>query len=483
MTRLCLVLSVLILATFACSGPLQTQTATLVPPLPTEIPSTPIIPTQIPPTPIPPTPIPPTPIPPTEVPPISIPPTPIPPTEVSPIDIGQPEGYWGPGLASGTEILFQEDFSNPMLDWDENDSERVTRDFMNGEFVMKILVPDREGWSTIDDVVYEPDIVLDVDMRGSPNLPLDAVAGFVCGYEDNQNFYRMTVSADGQVDFVQKLDDEKITIYSSENSLSFNPVSSHLTGVCTQMELSLYVDWQLAATYPIDGLAAGSAGLLAGSNDTGNVELIFDNFIISEGPYMFADGIDAFAELRGNLLLSDDFSDENSGWDVRTMDEGGFTRYENGEYRMKVNKTEWDAWSNPNDFALKADVIVDVDVNFGTNPGDSQAGIICNYNMETHEDFVVATINGEGYPVIFEKIGGDNTFLLESEIPIELNPEVNHLSLQCVGFEVVFFVNGQLVGSTFTSVSEAGNVGLLAGTNDYGVADFSFDNFEIYSVR
>jgi hypothetical protein len=464
--KLWLVLFTLVMATVSCVAPSRTQMATLVPPLPTDIP-TPTPPTSVPPTPTDiPTLIPSTEVPPTEISATEIPPTPVPPTEVPSIEIGQPADYWGLGVVSGTEVVFEDDFTDSSLDWPERSSERITRAFVDGEFYMNVVSDRRQGWNYVLDAVYNHDVVLDVDVRGGMDFPEDGEAGFVCGFEDGDNFYAMSVGAHGYIEFFRYLDNERERLYEAYDVLPLDPAGTHLTGVCTQSELSLYVNWQLVGTYAIDGLPAGTAGLVGGSNDTGNVELYFDNFIISKGPYVFADGTNPSLGQRSELLLMDDFSNENSGWDVRTTDDGGFTTYENGEYRMNVIETNHDAWSNPNDDVITGNVIVDVEVRMGSNPGDGIAAILCNYNMSTNGDFTVIGIDGEGYGRIYDYIDRDTVDLFKSESPITLNPQVNHLT-----------------ASTFTNAPKADNVGLLSGTYDYGVTDFYYDNFEVYSIR
>jgi hypothetical protein len=465
----------------ACVGPTQKVEPTPVPPLPTEIP-TPISPTAVPATPTDvPTPIPPTLVPPTETP----VPTIVEPTPTSIITNTQPieQGIFIPKIVSGTEVVFEDDFTDSSLDWPERSSERITRAFVDGEFYMNVVSDRRQGWNYVLDAVYNHDVVLDVDVRGGMDFPEDGEAGFVCGFEDGDNFYAMSVGAHGYIEFFRYLDNERERLYEAYDVLPLDPAGTHLTGVCTQSELSLYVNWQLVGTYAIDGLPAGTAGLVGGSNDTGNVELYFDNFIISKGPYVFADGTNPSLGQRSELLLMDDFSNENSGWDVRTTDDGGFTTYENGEYRMNVIETNHDAWSNPNDDVITGNVIVDVEVRMGSNPGDGIAAILCNYNMSTNGDFTVIGIDGEGYGRIYDYIDRDTVDLFKSESPITLNPQVNHLTAHCIDSMVTLLVNNQLIASTFTNAPKADNVGLLSGTYDYGVTDFYYDNFEVYSIR
>ena len=287
MKKLWFALFVLTLAMVACAGPTQTQSPTTVPLLPTQAPE----PTLDRPTEVATLPAEkPTEIPPTSVPPTEKPPTEIPPTELPLIPTVEPTEVWGfiPGVASGAEIVFQEDFTDPKLDWPSS-NERMTRAFVNGEFFVKVIATDRVGWDTVPDVVYNHDVVLDADVRGGVNFAEDAEAGFVCGFENSDNLYRMAVGADGDVKFVRKQNGENETIFTSNEGIPLDPAGTHLTGVCTQSEISLYVNRQLVGTYANESLPAGTAGILAGSNDTGNVELYFDNFFVSKGPYIFAD--------------------------------------------------------------------------------------------------------------------------------------------------------------------------------------------------
>ena len=287
MKKLWFALFVLTMTVVACAGPIQTQSPTTVPLLqtqaseptldrPTEVATLPVeVPTEIPPTPVPPT---------------EVPPTEVLPTETPLVPTAEPTKVWAfiPNVASGAEILFQDDFTDPKLDW-ESSNERTTRAFVNGEFFVKVIATDRVAWNTVPDVIYNHDVIMDVDVHGGENFAEDAEAGFVCGLENSDNLYRMAVGADGDVKFVRKLNDENTTIFTTITEIALDPSGTHLTGVCTQNEISLYVNRRLVGTYAIDGLPAGTAGILAGSNDTGNVELYFDNFFVSKGPYIFAD--------------------------------------------------------------------------------------------------------------------------------------------------------------------------------------------------
>ena len=60
----------------------------------------------------------------------------------------------------------------------------------------------------------------------------------------------------------------------------------------------------------------------------------------------------------GDLLFQDGFSDPSSGWD-RGSTEEGLTDYENDRYRILVNSTNADFWSNPGLYFMNVQVEVD----------------------------------------------------------------------------------------------------------------------------
>ncbi len=68
------------------------------------------------------------------------------------------------------------------------------------------------------------------------------------------------------------------------------------------------------------------------------------------------------------ILLSDDFSDENSGWD-RYSDTETITDYDNGIYRIFVSETNMDYWANPG--KNFTDVRVEVDATKAQGPDEN----------------------------------------------------------------------------------------------------------------
>jgi len=477
MKKLWFAFIVLTMTLAACVGPAQTQSPSAIPVQPSQIPEPTLVEATEAPTAIPPTPIPPTEIPPTEV----------PPTEPPVVPTAEPTKVWvfTPNVASGEEIVFQEDFSNSKLTWPESSNERIARAFVGGEFLMNVIATDRVGWHHVPDVVYDHDVILDVDVRGGANFAADAEAGFVCGFENNDNFYRMVVGGNGDVKFVRRLNDENETIYKGTAEMVLDPSGTHLTGVCTQNEISLYVNQQLVGTQKIDGLPAGSAGLVGGSNDTGNVELYFDNFYISKGIGTSMAPMTEPAETwaftpnvaSGNeVVLAYDFSEPKFGWG--STSEEVKREYVDGEFFVNVKAKNYVTWNVMLDLVYDHDVVLDIDVRGGFNfAEDAEAGFVCG--REDKNNFYRMSVSSSGEVKFVRKQNEENKTIYSSVEPVTLDPSGTHLTGVCAQNEISLYVNRQLVGTCPIDDLPAGRVGFMSGSNETDNVELYFDNFYV----
>jgi hypothetical protein len=182
-----------------------------------------------------------------------------------------------------------------------------------------------------------------------------------------------------------------------------------------------------------------------------------------------------------NLLLFDDFSNPNSGWD-KVEETDYSTNYYNNAYRITVNTNMYDSWANPN-AQTYVDAIVEVDATKNGGPDDNDFGLICRYQDSEH--FYYAVISSDGYFGII-KVNGDSSDLLGREY-LEYSDSIpqgyatNHLRLECLGDTLTFYVNGQQVDQQSDGDYAEGDVGLIAGTYDNPGTDILFDNFSVYA--
>jgi len=181
----------------------------------------------------------------------------------------------------------------------------------------------------------------------------------------------------------------------------------------------------------------------------------------------------------GKILFKDNFSDEESGWN-RVLTASGETNYADGVYRIYVDEPNLDIWAKPN---LKFnDVRIEVDALKVGGDRDNRFGIICR--AIEPESFYTFIISSDGYYGV-GKIKGQQYSLigmdtLQKSDAIKLGSALNHIRADCVGDELILYVNGQKLIKVQDGEYSEGDVGLIAGTYEIPGTDIRFDNFIVY---
>lgn len=196
-----------------------------------------------------------------------------------------------------------------------------------------------------------------------------------------------------------------------------------------------------------------------------------------------ASGLEATSapDAGGEILFQDDFSDPNSGWD-RYSNEDTTADYFSGGYHIFVGPENFSAWANP--YRSFTDVRIDVDARKIGGNDDNEYGVLCRYQDE--DNFYAATISSDGYYGLFGRLnGGDFQMIgMESMLPSEAirqGEETNHIRLDCIGFTLSLYVNGELLRAVQDSSLPSGDVGLYAGTFGFPQTDVLFDQFVVYA--
>lgn len=180
----------------------------------------------------------------------------------------------------------------------------------------------------------------------------------------------------------------------------------------------------------------------------------------------------------GALLFQDGFSDPSSGWDrVRSPD--GMTDYEYDRYRIVVNSSNADYWSNPGLYF--EDVQIEVDALKSAGPDDNDFGLLCRY--QDTENFYFLIISSDGYYGIGIVEDGHQTLLEPPQMyhsdAIIPGDAVNHIQAVCKGSRLALTVNGEFIAETYDSTFTSGDIGLIVGSFDEAGVDVLFDNLSV----
>jgi hypothetical protein len=200
----------------------------------------------------------------------------------------------------------------------------------------------------------------------------------------------------------------------------------------------------------------------------------------AEGPTQAPSLPPATATASSNVLFEDDFEDPGSGW-LSLRDAEGITDYEQGGYRIKVDKPDWFFWVEAG--RTFTDVQIDVDAVKIGGPDQNEFGVICRYVDETN--FYFLSITSDGYYGVNKLIDDEYEFIGMSEMQstpaVKLGDASNHLQVTCDGNSLRLSVNGSLVADVQDDSFASGDVGLIAGTTDEPGADVLFDNLVVVS--
>jgi hypothetical protein len=180
-----------------------------------------------------------------------------------------------------SNVLFQDDFSDPSSGWDRVNEEQGITDYVDGAY--RIFVNDRntDVWSNprldFDDTQIE---VETQKVGGDDNNDF----GLICRYKDTNNFYFFVISSDGYYGIGKVLDGEQLLIGDESmppsEDINQGNATNNLRADCVGNKLSIHVNGVLLAEHQDDSFTSGDVGLLAGSFDVPGTDIHFDNFVV-----------------------------------------------------------------------------------------------------------------------------------------------------------------------------------------------------------
>lgn len=179
---------------------------------------------------------------------------------------------------------------------------------------------------------------------------------------------------------------------------------------------------------------------------------------------------------KGEIVLKEDFSDPESGWNQVTTEDGA-SEYADGMYRIWINQPNMDIWATPGrEFT---DARIEVDALKVGGERNNRFGLLCRVNGDNFYAFLISSdgFYGIGKAILgqFQLLGEKQRF--QSNEAIQTGSQTNHLRADCTGSTLTLFVNGRKLAQVQDSDLPYGDVGLLAGTNTAPGVDIRFDNF------
>jgi hypothetical protein len=182
-------------------------------------------------------------------------------------------------------VLFSDDFSDTSSGWDQVDEASKVTDYANGGYRMWLTDTQYDIWANpyknfSGYVSVEVDATL---VAGPENNDF----GIQCNYQDVDNFYFGLISSDGYA-VIGKVEAGSSTYLSADQMQPVAGINSGSTPNrirfdCNNGELTLYANGNQVAYVAYDSsFTGGDVGLQVGTFDQGGVDMLFDNFVVTQ---------------------------------------------------------------------------------------------------------------------------------------------------------------------------------------------------------
>ncbi len=182
----------------------------------------------------------------------------------------------------------------------------------------------------------------------------------------------------------------------------------------------------------------------------------------------------------GNMLLADDFENNNHGWWTGTVDRGRDGKIANGEYTVVTHRKD-DLWRVTCMMCGNLDnVYYEVSTRYVAGPGDWGYGLTLRSN-KAMDDVYLFLISGDGQYTIGKVVGGKYASLVDwTRNNAVRQRATNRLGLLARGSSLEFFVNGQSIRRLNDSSLATGYVGMSV---EHAELEVAFSQMRVWQAR
>lgn len=179
-------------------------------------------------------------------------------------------------------LLFFDDFeSNESEVWVLGNYNELDFSIVDGWLSYAFKIPSYVTWD-VTGKIDQQNVLMEAYFANDGETT-ENLQGFVCRYQDNQNFYFTTFGNDGYVLIGKYLNGERIVLTEGYDESGMIDADFNLAQVTCQDELfSLFVNNELVAEVEDANpmLISGDVGFFVGSYDDPTVELSMDDFVV-----------------------------------------------------------------------------------------------------------------------------------------------------------------------------------------------------------
>lgn len=179
-----------------------------------------------------------------------------------------------------SNVLFQDDFSDPSSGWDRVTEDTMSTDYADGVYRIYVNEANVDVWANPGLDFTDVRIEVDATKISGPD---DNDFGVTCRVQDG-NFYFFIISSDGYYGIGKFKDQQQELIgmdaMQPSEVIRQGGTTNHIRADCTGDTLTLYANGERLAEAHDAEFTSGDVGLIAGAFGTPGTEIHFDNFTV-----------------------------------------------------------------------------------------------------------------------------------------------------------------------------------------------------------
>jgi len=179
--------------------------------------------------------------------------------------------------------LFSDDFSQSAHGWPVLADEATSYSYQDGTYRITVQQNDTLFWATPDDSFTDAIISVSTTLvSGSEG----SYYGLICRLQGDQEFYYMVIRVDGSFTVGTYSNGEFLSLlpsgWTSSQAIRTGNDQNQLRADCNADQLRFYANGELLTEVRDDKLSAGKPGLAVASIGSGELDVRFDNFLITK---------------------------------------------------------------------------------------------------------------------------------------------------------------------------------------------------------
>lgn len=195
-------------------------------------------------------------------------------------------------------------------------------------------------------------------------------------------------------------------------------------------------------------------------------------------PAVVEDDSATVSQSDGELLFSDDFESNSTGWEVGNY-ETGTVGYGSGVYVVTANGQGDTMWGVANRSFDNVAIRVEARQIRAPSNDNNDYGVICRLQADGTGYFLL--ISGDGFYSILRADENDFVPLIDwdESDKIRQGNSTNEIFAVCDGATLSLYVNGDLVASATDFTYRSGDIALTATSYEDAMTEVHFDNLKV----